>query len=571
MITVLDRHGTVLVSVPDGPAPGTRPPTAQAAAVLAQTHPVVLDLPGPGNAPPALGVVPTGDFVVAARPNELAAAAIQMRGARLSYLTFAAGLLAALGLSILLARQAIGAPVARILRTIALWRLGAEQPRVPNTDRRSELGRIGGALNDLLTAFERTEAELRASKAELERRVEARTRELEAEVREREATQALLQQSQKMEVIGQLTGGVAHDFNNLLTAIIGNLELAALRSRDRPELLRLLDGAMRAADRGAALTQRMLAFGRRQFLRFQTVDLGVLLTGMEDLLARTIGPTLSVSVSVEPKLWPARADPNQLELVVLNLAINARDAMPGGGQLVIAAARDRVVDAAQHPAGLAEGDYVRLSLQDSGVGMDEATLRRVLEPFFTTKPAGKGSGLGLSMAHGVAAQSGGGLAIRSAVGQGTVVTVWLPRADGEPLKAPTKAAPAAAVPAVPAARPGRYILLVDDDAEVAEVAQQCLTDEGFEVARCASGAAALALIDSGAPIDLLIADLAMPGMNGVQLAALARRRRPDLPILLATGFSEPADIEYKVLEKPFKAAQLLAAVTELLQQATAVP
>jgi signal transduction histidine kinase len=548
-ITVVDRQGRVLLSVPDGPQPGLMLQGAERGAVLSQEHPVVLDLPGPPGTSPVMGVVPSADFVVAVRPDESVAAATQMHAAERTYITFAIGLLAALAGAILLARRTVGEPVARILRTIALWRLGAEQPRVPYSDPRSELGRIGRALNDLLTAFERTEAELRASKAELERRVEARTRELEAEVREREATQALLQQSQKMEVIGQLTGGVAHDFNNLLTAIVGNLELATLRSRDR---------------------QRMLAFGRRQFLRLQAVDAATLLAGMADLLTVTMGPTVPVSVTAEPGLWPARADPNQLELVLLNLAINARDAMPGGGELVIAAANEVVVDSAAHPANLEAGDYVRLSLRDTGIGMDEATLAHVLEPFFTTKPAGKGSGLGLSMAHGVAAQSGGGLAIRSTLGQGTVVSVWLPRADRDLLDATASTRPAEIVRTGPTAPGSRgSILLVDDDVEVAEVAQQCLQDGGFEVSPCNSGAAALALIDSGCRFDLLIADLAMPGMNGVQLADLARARQPDLAILLATGFGEPAKAGYPVLEKPFKAAQLLTAVAELLQQATA--
>jgi signal transduction histidine kinase/CheY-like chemotaxis protein len=573
-ILVLDRQGRVLLAEPDGPAPGSRLPDAQWAAIGAIGH--VGTLAGPPQADrPGLTVVDaTPDFVVSVQPSSSQAALTQRKAARRSYLTFGAGLVAAIACAVLLARRAVARPASRILRTITLWRLGAHQPRVPVSDTRSELGRIGRALNDLLVAFERTEAELRASKAELERRVETRTEQLRAEVREREATQALLQQSQKMEVIGQLTGGVAHDFNNLLTAVLGNLELASRRSADRPEVQRLLANATRAAERGAALTQRMLAFGRRQFLRPQAVDLAALLAGMEDLLARTIGPTVLIGIEAEPGLWRARADANQLELVVLNLAINARDAMPNGGHLRIRAANRSIVAGEGHVAGLPPGDYVQLSLHDDGIGMDAPTLARVLEPFFTTKPAGKGSGLGLSMAQGVAAQLGGGLAIASAAGQGTQVDVLLPReaaappqADA-PAAAPTPAFRSASVPV----RQRAAVLLVDDDAEVAEVTRQCLEAEGYSVRHAATGADALALIDSGAPCALLLADLAMPGMNGAQLAAQARGRRPGLPVLLATGYAELAQVDraaedFPVLEKPFRSSQLLAAVAGLLGEA----
>ena len=422
-----------------------------------------------------------------------------------------------------------------------------------------------------VTALRRAEAALREAleraNAHLERRVAERTLQFEAEVREREAAQAQLQQAQKMEVIGQLTGGVAHDFNNLLTAIIGNLELAMARSRDRPEVQRLLAGAIRSADRGAALTQRMLAFGRRQYLRIQPVAIPALLEGMSELLARAIGPAIEIRIQAPPCLRPARVDPNQVELVVLNLVVNARDAMPEGGQVTIAAAEEHVGLSSAHPAGLQAGDYVRLSVSDTGQGMDEATRARAFEPFFTTKPVGRGSGLGLSMVQGVAAQSEGGVALNSIPGQGTTVTVWLPCAESALPALP--AAPPRADLAAPAPGGNREVLLVDDDADVAAFAAACLEEAGYAVQRAESGAAALDLLAGSAPPDLMIADLGMPGMNGLQLASAARRLHPRLPILIATGYATQdsethTPLDLPVLGKPFKAADLLARVGDLL-------
>ncbi len=567
-ITLAGRNGLVLAAVPDGPAPGTILSGFERDLLRSGRSGLVRDNQS-GARPMAIARMP--DLTVIVRLDRSHAAAAQQQAALRSYVTFGIGLALALAGALLLARRAVGIPVERILRTISRWRRGDATARVGMGETHSELGRIGDALDDLLGAFERRAEGLLATRAELEQRVAERTRQLESEIREREQAQAQLQQAQKMEVIGQLTGGVAHDFNNLLTAIIGNLELARLRSGDRPEVARLLDNATRAADRGAALTQRMLAFGRRQFLRLEPIDIAALLAGMDDLLTRSIGPTISLTVRVEEGLWPARADANQIELALLNLAINARDAMPQGGQLTIAAANETVPAMAAHPARLHAGDYVRISLQDTGIGMDRETLERVLEPFFTTKPAGKGSGLGLSMAQGVAAQSGGGLSIESHVGQGTTVQVWLPRAIADPSDADDEAerkGPAEPHDA-PAQRTGATILLVDDDAEVAEVARQCLADEGYEVLRVGDGTSALALLDGGGAVALLIADLAMPGMNGLQLAARARARRPGLPILLATGYADTAALHggnpgYPVLEKPFKVGQLLNAVAELI-------
>jgi signal transduction histidine kinase/ActR/RegA family two-component response regulator len=547
-VTLADRDGAVLIALPDADRAGR---ALHAGARFVATLP-----PGSGvlDMQVSLALDPA--------PVLAAAAAASARG----YALIGAGFLAAMALAAWMARGIITRPVHAILDATERWQAGDTGARLPARPGRSEFGRIAAAVNALLDAVATGQATLRATlegaNAELERRVAERTRQLEVEVREREAAQAQLQQAQKMEVIGQLTGGIAHDFNNLLTAIVGNLELAAGRSRDRPEVVRLLTGAMRSADRGAALTQRMLAFGRRQYLCIQPVSLRALLDGMAEMIARTIGPAIEVRIDAPENLWPARADPNQVELVVLNLVVNARDAMPEGGCIVIAAAAERV--GAAPPAGLEPGEYVRLSVSDTGEGMDAETADRAFEPFFTTKPVGRGSGLGLSMVQGVVAQSGGAVLLRSAPGAGTTVTVWLPRAV-------QAAAPRAGrgEDAPDAGGAGRCILLVDDDPDVAAFAATCLAEAGYTVASCDSGAAALARLRTLPPPDLLIADVGMPGMSGLELATAARQLHPRLPILIATGYAaEDGDIgnaiDLPVLGKPFKAADLLGRVAALL-------
>lgn len=553
-VTLADRDGAVLIALPDADRAGR---DLHADARFVATLP-------PGSGVPDMQV----SLALDPAPVLAAAAAASARG----YALIGAGFLAAMALAAWMARGIITRPVHAILDVTERWQAGDTGARLPAHAGRSEFGRIAAAVNALLDAVANGQATLRATlegaNAELERRVAERTRQFEAEVREREAAQAQLQQAQKMEVIGQLTGGIAHDFNNLLTAIVGNLELAAGRSRDRPEVARLLAGAMRSADRGAALTQRMLAFGRRQYLNIQPVALRALLDGMAELIARTIGPAIEVRIDAPADLWPARADPNQVELVVLNLVVNARDAMPEGGRIVIAAAAETVPDT--HPAGLEPGDYVRLSVSDTGEGMDPATMARAFEPFFTTKPVGRGSGLGLSMVQGVVAQSGGAVVLHSAPGAGTAVTVWLPRAPEAALPAPPHADRRSATPGANAA--GRTVLLVDDDADVAGFAATCLAEAGYAVAPCDTGAAALARLRTLPPPDLLIADVGMPGMSGLELAVAARQLHPRLPILIATGYAAEdsaigGTLDLPLLSKPFKAAELLGCVAALLDPA----
>ncbi len=568
LVMLTDRNGIVVVGLPDRRLVGRRAPGITPA-MLTATAPNISVGPDAAGISRALATVPPDradpDLLVSVGlptgPVFSDADAASARG----YALIGSGFLVAFALAVWMARGVIWRPVHAILTTTERWQAGDTAARVPAPHAGAEFGRIAAAINALLDAVAAGQRALERANAELEHRVVERTRQFEAEVREREAAQAQLQQAQKMEVIGQLTGGVAHDFNNLLTAIIGNLELAITRSQDRPDVTRLLAGAMRSADRGAALTQRMLAFGRRQFLRLQPVALPALLDGMAELLARTIGPAVRVRIETAADLLPARADPNQVELVVLNLVLNARDAMPDGGTVTIAAAMERVAPGGGHPAGLPPGAYVRLAVIDSGEGMDAATQARAFEPFFTTKPVGRGSGLGLPMVHGVVAQSEGAVTLRSAPGQGTTVTVWLPCAEpAPPLPAPE------AGHRLPAAGAGRVVLLVDDDTEVAAFAAICLAEGGYDVRVAGGGAEALAILSAGPPPDLLVADLGMPGINGLQLAREVRRLHPHLLILIATGYAtEGADtvgpLDIPVLNKPFKAAELLARVGEMLR------
>jgi signal transduction histidine kinase len=411
----------------------------------------------------------------------------------------------------------------------------------------------------------RAEEELARLNTSLEQRIAARTAELveanaqlTAAMAERERAEAALRQAQKMEAIGQLTAGIAHDFNNLLTAVIGNLDLASQRAKDDPPQARLLEGAARAAEHGAMLTQRLLAFGRKQHLMAQPVDAAALLDEMRDMLARSLGPTIQLALAPEPDLWLARVDPHQLELMIMNLAINARDAMPDGGILTITMTNRGIMDGV--PSGLSAGEYVLITVQDTGMGMDEATLKRAFEPFFTTKEIGKGSGLGLSMVHGVAAQSGGTARARSRLGEGTRVEVWLPRAaTARPPKSIAEPAPEATLVET-------TILLCDDDPEVRGFVGTCLGELGCRVLWAANGAEALAVLDSDAPVDLLVIDFAMPGMTGVAVARAARERRPGLPALLITGYADVAALANQadglpILNKPFKRADLVAALS----------
>ena len=382
----------------------------------------------------------------------------------------------------------------------------------------------------------------------------------EAERALQEAREALFQ-SQKMEAVGKLTGGVAHDFNNLLMAVLGSLELLRNRIPADPKVMRLLDNAIQAAQRGAGLTQRMLAFARRQELKPVAVDVVGLVRGMTDLLHSSLGATAQIVTDFPAGLSKILADPNQLELAILNLAVNARDAMPKGGSIVITAREENVAGAPD----LKDGRYVCLSVADDGCGMDEVTRMRALEPFFTTKGVGKGTGLGLSMVHGMSQQSGGRLVLKSTKGEGTIAELWFPVAAAGAGHVPDEAA----VGPIDGKEGPLVILAVDDDALVLLNTVAMLEDLGHTALEAASGKRALEIIRRERHIDLVITDQAMPNMSGSDLAAAIRSEWPKLPIILATGFAElppDADKSLPTLSKPFRQHQLADAIAK-----TAVP
>jgi PAS domain S-box-containing protein len=428
-----------------------------------------------------------------------------------------------------------------------------------------EIGFMQEVAERTRQVIERGEAEaaLLAMNATLEARVEARTRELRS-------TEEALRQSQKMEAIGQLTGGIAHDFNNLLQGITGSLDLMQRRLREGriADLDRYLVGAMASASRAAALTHRLLAFSRRQPLDPRSVQVNPLIASMEELLRRTLGETIDLVLSLPEDVWPTRCDPNQLENAVLNLAINARDAMPDGGKLTITSCNVDV-DAAMSAVkpDLRPGPYVCISVSDTGVGMDAETMARAFEPFFTTKPTGQGTGLGLSMIYGFARQSQGFAKIESEPGQGATFKLYLPRADGQP----EDQEPAVALVQVKGAH-DETVLVVEDEPVVRALIVEVLNELGYRALEAADGPTGLEILQSNQPIDLLITDIGLPGLNGRQIADAARLQRPGLKTLFMTGYAETAAVASGFLDpgmamitKPFAMDALAARIRELIE------
>ncbi len=416
---------------------------------------------------------------------------------------------------------------------------------------------------DRLIDLSESELRLQRTLETLEQQVEERT----AQLRHNEEA---LRQSQKMEAVGQLTGGIAHDFNNMLTGIIGSLELLRRRvARGKlDDLDGLIDLGVTSANRAAGLTHRLLAFSRRQSLDSKSVSLNELVTSMGELLQRSINESITLEMRLTDELWTAEADPNQLESALLNLVINARDAMPGGGKLVVETTNRRLDNVFTAAYGtLTPGDYVELSVSDNGCGIPESVIGRVFDPFFTTKPIGQGTGLGLSMIYGFARQSHGHVTIHSEVGKGTTVSLFLPRFIGQ-LTTDVRPDPAL----LPFANVGETVLIVEDDPAVRVLVSQVLSELGYAFVEAGDADSALPIIESAQRIDLMISDVGLPGMNGRQLAEIGRQIRPDLKVLFITGYAEHAAVRggfldpgMQLITKPFTFDLLTAKVREMIR------
>ena len=404
-----------------------------------------------------------------------------------------------------------------------------------------------GCLNDALNELNET----------LEERVGERTQQLEAEMAEREKTEELLRQSQKMEAVGQLTGGLAHDFNNLLAGVSGSLELMQLRMQQGRfnDVDRYMGAAQGAAKRAAALTHRLLAFSRRQTLDPKPTDVDRLVRGMQELIQRSVGPGIPVEVVGVSGLWPALVDPSQLENALLNLCINARDAMPDGGRITVETHNKWIDERASSKLDMPEGQYLSLCVTDTGTGMSREVIAHAFEPFFTTKPIGEGTGLGLSMIYGFAQQSGGQVRIYSEIGEGSTVCIYLPRHYGE-VGAETVAIK---IDARPHSEQSATVLIVDDEPTVRMLVNDILEELGYLAIEAGDSAAGLKILQSDVSINLLVTDVGLPGgMNGRQMADAGRVKRPDLKVLFITGYAENAFLGnghlapgMAVLTKPF--------------------
>jgi signal transduction histidine kinase len=461
-----------------------------------------------------------------------------------------------------------------VLQTSATYVTGADRTRGLEGGADSYLiqpidpGELVAATRALLRLRE-AEDKLRRLNETLEQRVAARTHDLaeanaklKEEISQRKKAEAALVQAQKMEAIGHLTGGIAHDFNNLLTAVIGNVDRIRSRATDS-KLIRLAENAFMAAERGSKLTAQLLAFSRTQKLVTQPVDVNALITGMSDLLNQSLGPTITLRLELQPDLSAAISDPNQLELAILNLAINARDAIPAaGGEIAIGTSQGIVRELDESSST----EFVTVTVRDNGSGMAPEVLARAFDPFFTTKPAGKGTGLGLSQVYGIARQAGGGVHINSEVGKGTAVSIRL-RISHD------KAALEEVRPEQTDRRNSETILVVDDDADVRSLVGDFLSEIGYHTYLTDGADAAMRMLDEMTP-DLLLADFAMPGANGAEVARAIRQRLPDVPILFFSGYADTAALEAAVgkaplLRKPFRPSELATAIRTLLDQSKA--
>ncbi|HVZ06894.1 ATP-binding protein [Rhodopila sp.] len=528
-----------------------------------------------GYLPP---MVPPQGLLIAVDLREPPISLLATAAARRDLIILLTSILATAALASTGTRWLVSRPLQRLAHAARQWSAGNYDVRVNLPDRSSEAGRLSIAFDQMADVIERNQSALRRANETLEQRVAERTaalsktnRQLEAAIAEQQAAEASLRQSQKMEAIGRLTGGIAHDFNNLLTAIGGSIDFlyrSVPAGDDRAHRYYILgrDGVKRAA----RMTHRLLAFARQQPLESRTVDLNRLVAGLADLLSRTLGASIEIKTILSPDLWRTRSDPAQIENALLNLAINARDAMPDGGRLTIETANAELdaAYAATHNE-VQPGQYVMLAVTDTGHGMSPGVAAQAFDPFFTTKAPGQGTGLGLSMIYGFARQSDGHAKIYSEPGHGTTVKLYLPRLTGAdaavmepPSELPTLTAPA-----------GQTVLVVEDDDAVRELTVAFLHDLRYRVLAAATGTAGLDLLRRHPEVTVLFTDVVLTGgMSGPQLAELARRERPGLPILFTTGYAPGAASHNgmlpageHVLSKPFTAAELGARLLDVLE------
>lgn len=509
----------------------------------------------------------SGFVVVVNIPDSLFAAPLWAALTR----TFAIGLLLlAMGLGCALY---LGRRVSASLRRLAtVGTASSERPQ----DSLREVNDLAHALAETGAERDRTEAGLRQGKVQLRQANASLVAQVAEEVAAREVVQAKLAMAERMQALGQLAGGVAHDFNNLLQAVSSGTRLLYQRAGDPEAVKRLAATVGDAADRGAAVTRRLLAFAQRSELAAEPLDAAQVLAALHEVLAPTLGDAIEIHVDVEAGLPPFLADRGQLEIVLINLATNARDAMqPGGGMLTLFATRQAISSGNVHPARLAAGQYVCFCVSDTGAGMDAPTRARAFDPFFTTKPVGKGAGLGLSMALGFAEQSGGAMAITTAPGGGTSVLLWLPLAEDSLRPVPVDRTRAPRSDGAEKTRAPR-ILIVDDDAAVRELLAEELIGREFHVEQAEDGASALERFGDGDAVDLLVTDLSMPGMDGLALITAVHQRRPGLPAILLTGYAwegvpltvgGAARPAYTLLCKPIRAVQLCDCIATLLEDA----
>ena len=522
------------------------------------------------------GAEPKGLFVGIGLDRDLSFAEVTQANLIGSMLIFA-GLALSLATTYLLGGRLLGRPVKRLLAAAARWRTGDLAARTGLAEDSGEFGQLGIAFDRMAAALAERERTLRENEAVLRTLTDTLEARVRKEIAARETAQARAAQAERMQALGQLAGGIAHDFNNVLQAVGGAASLIERRPGDENAVRRLARIAMEAAGRGSSVTRRLLAFGRRGDLRAEPLDADALLYGLREIFAHTLGAGIRIDVRVQAGLPPVLADKGQLETALVNLATNARDAMPEGGRLTLAAGTEFVPAAdAPHAAGLAPGRYVRFTVTDTGAGMDAATLARAGQPFFTTKDVGVGTGLGLPMAKGFADQSGGALSIRSSPGEGTTVELWLPEAVSDRSLRAGKSERSATRPSLTVDAVGRpaRVLVVDDEVMVRDVLSGQLEDAGYDVLTAVDGASAIGLIEDGEAVDVLVSDLSMPGMNGLAVIRAAQERRPGLPAILLTGYAGDGAAlamggsvngAFLLLRKPIPAQDLVDRIQAMLE------